>query len=1070
MRISTISKRISPAIPSLRGTSAVTVAFFLFLLPSTLFAQGTSTIQGHLADPSGGSVPKAVVKVTNLKTGVSRSTHSAEDGYYRIPDLLVGTYEVRVEMVGFKTIVRTGIEVDAQSTTNLNFLLEVGEVTQTVNVTGEEPQVETTTARISEVISENELRSLPASGRGILTLTMITPGITGKSESWGGAFCCDVFSNYVAPTVSSGGTENKANYLLDGINLRYTEGSSWGAAFSPNPDAVTEVRVSTNPAFSEFGTISGPQIQIATKGGTNDYHGTAHFTDQEGTLNAVPYGSRREDISGNHTRLFGATFGGPIVKQRWFFFGAYEGLRERKSSSNVVLAETEAFKNYVIQTRPSSIAAQLFKDYPPFRYPAGLVDEDGDGIAELGEVTVDKPARRTGKQFNGRIDYQSASARDRIYGSYWFTRPEWTEANVRDAFDSDHFNDVHYVSVVHTHSFSPNSLNEARFGFTTTHYMNVRVGDVYHIPYMQTDDGFVIGNGPFSKENTPSRVPEFDDIFSLNRGKHGIKMGGTFRHSTWDLQSFLVGDNPEYYFGSILDFADDNPYQEMRGLNAGTGTARYSRLFFIQKELSFFVQNTWQIRPNLTLNYGLRWDSYFNDTLGKGRNNWQPVLTEAQVTPAEISKVINQKVDRYYNTDWNNFGPRISLAWDPSGKGRISIRGGFSILYDEVNTQPWYYAADNPPDVALVYAGTDRGIPIVYGLAPQGTRDFPPNPNLKVPAVNAVGAFDGTRPALGAIVTDLKNPLTIDTNLGVQYQLLNDLMVHASYRYRHTSDELYLFDANRFNGDMVDGKLDQLNPNFDIISILTNLGRRRYHGIVAGFSKRFAQGWQVSGSYTYNNGSNNFGNWSQQDDYSAFSTNAYDPTVDWARDDQPHVFTLHGVWELPILRGRSGWAAGILGGWQLNTIWNFQSGGLFVPLSWSGYGEGGDFNADGQRGDRPDRPVGDVPHTFSKDEWLQGPLTASMFPLPAEVRAGNLPRDYFRGPGYARVDAGLAKSFPIPIGRVEKAHLQFRAEAFNLLNRINVWGVESALDAPNFSRAVGAYQMRTMQLSVKFLF
>ena len=154
----------------------------------------------------------------------------------------------------------------------------------------------------------------------------------------------------------------------------------------------------------------------------------------------------------------------------------------------------------------------------------------------------------------------------------------------------------------------------------------------------------------------------------------------------------------------------------------------------------------------------------------------------------------------------------------------------------------------------------------------------------------------------------------------------------------------------------------------------------------------------------------------------------------------------------------------------MNTIWNFQAGGLFVPISSSGFGEGGDFNADGQRDERPDRPAGDVSDTFSKDEWLTGPLSASLFPLPDTVRAGNLPRDFFRGPGYARVDAAFVKNFPIPIGRSEKGRLQIRAEAFNLLNRINLRGVERSLDATNFSRPTSAYQMRTMQLSVKFLF
>ena len=262
------------------------VSLIVYLAWSTLVLGQVTTVQGHISDPTGASVPNALVKVTNEKTGVSRSAFSAEDGYYRIPDLLAGTYQVRMELSGFKALSKSGIEVSAQSITNLNITLELGEVTETVTVVGGEAQVETTAARISEVIGERELKALPTAGRGIYSLTVLTPGITGKSEG-GGSFCCDVFSNYSAPRISSGGNENKANYLVDGINLRYTEGSTWAAAFSPNPDAVTEVRVSTNPTSSEFGTMSGPQIQIVTKGGTNGYHGTGHFGFQQDNLNAV---------------------------------------------------------------------------------------------------------------------------------------------------------------------------------------------------------------------------------------------------------------------------------------------------------------------------------------------------------------------------------------------------------------------------------------------------------------------------------------------------------------------------------------------------------------------------------------------------------------------------------------------------------------------------------------------------------------------------------------------------------------------------------------------------------------
>ncbi|MCI0628134.1 MAG: TonB-dependent receptor [Acidobacteria bacterium] len=1055
----------------LRTSQVLVCVLSIVLLASSvpLLAQVTSTIQGHISDTSGASVPKAQVKATNESTGVSRTVFSAEDGFYRIPDLLPGKYGVRVELGGFKTVVKSGIELSAQSTVNLNVALEVGELTQTVDITAEEAQVETTSARISEVISENQLKSLPAQGRGIFTLVTMSPGITGKAEAG-----LDVFSSFLAPYITSGGNELKHNFQLDGISLRYGEGSNWSVAFSPNPDAITEVRVSTNPTSAESGLISGPSVQIVTKGGTNQFRGTGHLTVLENKFNAAPFRSRREDVPKSYRRYFGGTVGGPIIKERLFFFSAYEGLRAQQASSSTILTETQAFRDFVVRTRPNSVAARIFQDFPLLRYPtSGFTDRDGDGIPELGALVNDRPSRQTGKQFNGRIDYQSFSGQDRIFGSYWYTRPDSSSLSIREGFDRRTFNNIDYASAQHSHTFSPNSLNEARFGYFRNGYVSgPDLTKVQHVPEIIIDEGLDIGNRSWIYPRLRTFSPEFGNVFSLNRGRHGIKLGGSFRHSTIDQEVSTPGDFPRYLFASILDFANDNPYFEMRNLDAKTGKSRFTPLKFSGKELSFFVQNTWQMRPNLTFNYGLRWESYFSNWIGADRNNWQPVLTSAQVAPDEIARVISQKVDRFYNTDWNNFGPRVSLAWDPSGRGKMSIRGGFSILYDEINMNPSYQLATNPPDAALVFAGVDRGIPIVYGLAPVGTRDFPENPNLRIPPVNAVGAFDGTRPGLAGIIQDLRNPMIFDMNGGVQYQLFKDLVIYGIYRYRHSTDELYAFNANRFTGDLADnGRLDQLNPNFDTMYLLTNLGKRRYHGLVAGATKRFSQGWQLSASYTYNHGKNNYGHSRPEpNDYTSNATNAFDTSLDWARDDIAHIFHVHSVWELPLLRRRSGWLAGAFGGWELNTIWNLQSGEFFIPITNRRFGAGGDFNADGQRGDRPDRPKEDIARSFSKDEWIRGALSASIFPLPDTVRAGNLPRDFFRGPGYARVDAALVKNFPVPIGRAEKARLQVRVEAFNLFNRINPFQISRSMESSLFGRATSAYQMRRLQLALKFLF
>jgi hypothetical protein len=308
--------------------------------------------------------------------------------------------------------------------------------------------------------------------------------------------------------------------------------------------------------------------------------------------------------------------------------------------------------------------------------------------------------------------------------------------------------------------------------------------------------------------------------------------------------------------------------------------------------------------------------------------------------------------------------------------------------------------------------------------------------------------------------------MVYDSFVGVQYQLFNNLMVFGNYRYRRTTNDLYSDDFNRFTGDMVDGLVNRLNPNFAEINIETNLGKRIYHGLVFGAAKRFSSGWSLDANYTYNHGRNNYGQVGQFAD--SGSMIPYDPQVDWARDDIAHVFTFRNVWDLPVFRTRTDWLGKILGGWNLSSAWNLQSGGLFVPYSSRRFGDGGDFNGDGRTNDRPDRPSQSVSHSFERSAWLNGALDPSIFPIPdpTQPRAGTLPRDFFRGPGYARIDLAAGKAFRIK----ERMRAEFRAEAFNAFNRINISSVERRINNASFGRATDAFMNRIMQFEVKFLF
>ena len=1042
----------------------------LALTMVSVFPQATGIVQGNLTDPAGATIPHATVTVTNQATGVAKHQEPGEDGYFRIADLLPGTYEVRVEAMGFKTAVRK-VNLTAEGSLGLDFSMEVGEVSESVEVTAEEQQVETKVARISEVIPEAEVRALPVQSRGVLSLAIMSPGVIGKAEQT--TFCCDGFSAYSGPTISSGGAENKSHYSLDGLSLRYTEGSDYGALFSPNADAIAEVRVSTNPYQAEYGRVSGPQVQLVTKSGTNAWHGTGQFTFQDKSLNARPFFSTSE-LPDSYARYFGGTVGGPIVKNRLFFFVAYEGLRQRTFGSSTALAETKEFADAVQQARPNSIAAGILKNYAPFRYPSrnlvdlvspgpgGLWTTTPDGIPDIGEVVDDRSTPRSGNQFNTRIDYSSASGLDRIFGSYWYTKPREYYPGLREAFESRQFTRTNSGSLTYTRSFSAQTLNE--FRFQAMHMLADTQNTNLHVPGIWTDDGLSIGNFGWLAWQFKPRSIEIADTLSLNRGRHNWKFGVDIRFGKTFASYQTV---PEYGFGSLAAFANDDAYYEYRSMEIGTGAPARTHFPFLQKELALFIQDDWQVTPRLSLNYGLRWENFFGIWMGDDRENWQPVINSDQITPQFVAGVRNQKVDRFYDTDWDNFGPRIGIAWDPTGKQKYSIRGGFAVLYDEIHTQPLMDLGFNPPAIGSGTAGPDYGIPIVYGLAPAGTLDYPANPAMTPQFDPATGAVVGSSYALAGIVNDMKVPLVLDGFGGVQHQLTGDLMVQVNYKFRRTTNDFYAVNLNRVEGDMLDGSLDRLNPNFDAIQILTNQGHRLYHGLVFAGAKRFTNGWSLNASYTYSYGKTNsphFATWPGR----RFMTDAYNSDLEWARDDIPHAFTLHGIWDLPMFRGRSGWATRALGGWQLSTIWNLQAGQTFTPYSGNRYGDGGDFNADGLRKDRPDAPTIDLPSTFNKQQWLAGAISASAFPLPdpANPRNGTLTRDWFREPGYARIDLAMGKEFLITEGK----RVQFKAEAFNAVNRLNIRSVVNRLQSPSFGRATAAYQNRVIQFALKFLF
>jgi hypothetical protein len=1043
------------------------VVVLVLLVACCASGQVTSTIQGMISDPSGAAVPGALIRATNEATGVVRKSESGPQGYYRIQDLLAGTYDLQVEFPGFKTLVREGITLTAESVLNVDLKLEVGKTTQTVDVKAEVPQVETTQSRISEVLGAVQLESLPSIGRGVTWLTTMAPGVVGIAEDSRAGMCCDALSAFGSLNVSGGAGQNDAIYYLDGVALHYGDYGSWNMAFSPNEDAVQEMRVSTNPTSVEEGITGGVQVQMVTKGGTNSFHGTGHFTDLESSFNALPYGATAVDVGTWYKRYFGGTIGGPILKDRLFFFGAYEGLRQNApaAAGQSVVVETQAFANWVEATRPNSVAAQLLTQLPPFKYATqNIVDVNGDGIPDLGTVPMDRTSPRSGNQYNARIDYQTKSGKDRLYGTFWRTMESMPQLDVRPLLDYEQNVGATFFSGAYTHSFSANSLNQLRVSTFDQPWLWQFRQYRYNIPCVQSDDGLGFpstfsGACSFMLEKWLDRVDDIQDTFSWDHGSQSWKFGGVFRHAPAYDTIYSYGDIPVYNFSTVIDFANDNPYEETRFVDPTTGKQRDAYITNENHMLSFYAQNSWKARPNLTLNLGLRYDFFSPLAVGVGKQSlpiYGPLFTSDQLNAQGIVALRNRQIKRAFNPDYDNLGPRISVAWDPTRSGRMAIRGGFFVLYEELDDLGQNIGG-NPPNFELLSAGPQFGIPIVYGIAPAGTRDFPINPGFVGAAVDPdTESFVGTRPDLYGYAKDFNQPMLYDANAAFQRQLLPNLSVTAAYHYQRSTNSPYSFNANRFDGDAVNGTLEFLNSNYGSINMITNQGKTIYNGLMFEVSKRMSRGLQFDASYNYNNRKGYNG-----------STEVFHPEVDWGRNEMgTHNLKMNAVWNLPFLRSRKDILSTALGGWQMSTVMNFLSGGYFNPVSNQPYGSGGDFNADGQVGDRPDLPTVKVPKAYSKADWMKGAMSASIFPLPTTVRDGTLPDNNFNGPGYARVDLSFSKRFPIK----ERVAIQARVEASNALNRSNISDVVSSLTDINFAQADSFYPMRTVQLSMKVIF
>ncbi len=1085
----------------------------------TARAQFTSGVEGTVTDPSGAVVPGATVTIKNVATGVMGETQTSGAGSYRFASLPAATFTLTVAAQGFKTALQSEFTVQVTETKTVNVTLELGAATTEVTITAAPPPIETSQGRVSGLIEQSKVEELPLVGRNFFTLVVLTPGVTGLPAGGGQSYAQatgDIFTTEYGVALNANGQRGMANqFAVDSAN---TNNVCHGGLtnFSPNADSVQEVRVSTNNFSCDTGRQASVIVNTVTKQGTNDWHGTVSYFHTNNKLQARnifqtsggPVFRRNEGA---------ASFGGPIKKDKTFFFASVDFLRSGVGSGFPVRIATPAFISYMQTNHPNNISTHLWSTYPadstPIRNFATAGSETGSNCTPgqviatpvgnmpcefqiVGEGDFAATVPRDGLQWSARVDHNFNDSKDRFYANIYRTTLDtvlFNSPNVYPAFNKPWHQYTMFLNLNETHTFSPTMLNE--MGASYVRAWGDNVCDPCEVPGIGVNgmNGFGQGWGPgtFIQNNY-----EWRDVVAINRGSHNLKAGVNFQR-TEDFNDFgQILTRPNFGFNSVFDFALDSPFSEgnigIDPLTAAPITSDKRYAATRESNMGIFFQDDWKVKPNFTINFGVRYELFLNGIQRYGATQLYPG-TGSDLT----TRVANLRVDyspdgRHLlnGTDYNNFAPRLSFAWDPSNKGKMSIRGGAGVFYNRLMTCMYATTLDNPPRIANVGVSlqTPPAVP-VYGLGTSGVEPFgfPPVTGI-TPGLDSKNGLLVGRANIAGPDPDLRVPYAYNWFVGVQYALGNNWVLEANYIGSSAHKLLSQYDVNRFAGDLIvnNNVLTRLNTSFGAIGLTSAQINSFYTGGTVVLKKRMSHGLTFDTAYTFGkaiDGSDIGGGGNEIPVRVADITNLRRERALAAFDIRQRL-AVSFLWQLPKPNTGSGFVDGFLGGWQLSNVLILQGGAPysvycgfpFVPVrDVNGVivgNSGCDYNADGNTYDYPNAPAFGNYKSGERSDYINGLFTVSDFPAPALGQQGNLGRDTFIGPGYANVDFSVTKNTKIPwfLGS-EGANLQFRAEFYNLFNRVNLTQVNGDMGDPFFfGRSTSTFGSRNIQLGLRIAF
>ncbi len=1086
----------------LRGSGILLLCFTCALIfPPASQCQSVESAQvsGQVTDPSGGALVAATVRMIDLEKGVDHTTTTNGDGRYTVPDLSVGHYRLEVSAPGFKSYLQTGIELQVGNNVQINVAMQLGSVSETIQVAANAGLVETEQNAIEQVIDQRRIVDLPLNGRQATQLVLISgAAVTAPAGDQTGS------KNYFSSTTISvaGGQSSGTNYLLDG-GSNIDAFSNVNLPF-PFPDALQEFSVETSSVPARNGRQPGGVVNVVTKSGTNSFHGDAFEFLRNGDVNARNYFAPVHDSLKRNQ--YGGTLGGAIVRDKVFFFGGYQGTRNRQNPPSTTAfvptaaaiagdfsaldsaacqstGKARALKDpitgvtiankFISPTRFDPSAIALLKFLPPTSDPCG-------------RVTYGIPTTGDEDQGISRIDW-TQNARHTVFGRYFiadYRNPAyWNPNNALITTAAGNLERAQTATFGDTFTLSPTLVNSLHFTFSrradqrgpAQSFINAQDIGINQFVYVPNDlrvtvsNAFSVGCGTCSPAHLNVNTFQESDDLDWVRGNHRFAFGADILRTQLNsdvgyLQNGNFNFNGQFTNDPIADFllGDMNTY----------GQSRPQQVANRVTDIGIYAQDTWHVNTRLTVNIGLRWEptiipaDYFHRGAVFSLANFEANQHSSVYTTAPAGALFygDPGVPRGFAPNhWSNFSPRLGLAWNPRGDGRETIRVGSSLLYDTVALYTPQRLTSDPPVVNEIDLNNPGPFSNPWLNYPGGN----PFPGVYPPQKNA---FFPTS-ALWVLFPQQTQPTTLYTwNVSYQRQFGGNWLFSTSYIGNKTSHiwigqeidpGIYIPNKSTTGNTQSRRLLTLINPAqgqyYGNMAFADEGGNAHYNGLLTSIEHRFNRGFTLLVNYTWSNCI------SDADFQGDITVANYENPFNRAQDRGPCNFDFRDVFNATSVITTPGlgnaFTRKLTGNWQLAPLIRAFSGAPLNILT------GTDNSRTGVNLDRPNLVSGTSVYTSSWGPGLQM-INPAAFTPNAVGTFGSLGRDAVRGPAQFDFDASLSRLFAFR----ENVRLEARGEAFNVINHTNFGNPTTTLSSSTFGRILSANDPRIFQFAMKLIF